>query len=372
MNIKQIDPFILHIPVTGNTVSDSTHTILHWGVVGAKIETDEGFTGWGYTGTHAFLPGDHVIAQCIKNCYSPLLIGESVEDNELLWQKMTRFPAMYWIGRAGITQLAIAAIDTALWDLKAKKHGVPLWKLLGGATIDRLPAYNTDIGWLSLPVDTLIQGAVIAVEVDGFRGVKIKVGFDDPKQDLNRLEAVRNAIGPDIMMAIDGNCKWDVPTCLSFCKEAATLDVFWFEEPTFADDVHGHSELVDQTSIPVALGESLYNTDAFQTFIDAEAVHYVQPDITRVAGITEFLKVADMAHGRGLPVAPHVGDMGQVHVHLGYYHPACSILEYIPWIKDAFVEPICIEDGYYLKPELPGAGTTPKPEALDKYLQPIK
>ncbi len=371
MKIKEIEPFILHIPVTGNNIADSTHSITHWGVVGAKVTDSGGRTGWGFTGTHAFLPGDRLIASCIRDCFAPILIGEPTFDIQRLWTKMSRYPAMQWIGRMGITQLAIGAIDTALWDLKAKHMQVPLWSLLGGATKEQLPAYNTDIGWLSIPARRLVEGAKRTVEEEGFKGIKLKVGSDDPYTDIKRIEDVRKAIGPGIMLAVDGNGKWDLPTCVRFCREAEHFDIYWFEEPLWHDDVRGHSELVKKTCIPVALGEQLYNSDAFQAFIEADAVHYVQPDVTRLGGITEFLTVADMALGRRLPVAPHAGEMGQVHVHLAYSHPACRIMEYIPWIKDAFEEPVSVREGHYVKPQQPGAGTTPKREALERYSQPV-
>jgi L-alanine-DL-glutamate epimerase-like enolase superfamily enzyme len=372
MKITEIEPFILHIPVTGNGISDSTHSITHWGVVGAKITTENGLIGWGFTGTHAFLPGDQVIAACIKDCYAPLLIGESALNINQLWYKMTRNPAMQWIGRAGIAQLAIAAIDTALWDLKSKHMGMPLWSALGGATIDVLPAYNTDVGWLSIPDTELVSGAKRVIEEEGFRGIKIKVGSSNPYVDVKRIEKVRSAIGDDVMLAVDGNGKWDLPTCVRFCREAENFNLFWFEEPMWYDDVRGHASLAKQTTIPIALGEQLYHSDAFEGFMDAQAVHYVQPDITRLGGVSEFLTVADAALSRRLPVAAHVGDMGQVHVHLAYYHMACSILEYIPWIKDAFEEPILVKDGNYVKPQMPGAGTTPTADAFKKYSKPLK
>jgi L-alanine-DL-glutamate epimerase-like enolase superfamily enzyme len=372
MKVTKIEPFILHIPVTGNGIADSTHAITHWGVVGAQIITDNGLTGWGFTGTHAFLPGDKLIASCIKECYAPILIGESALNINQLWYKMVRNPAMQWIGRAGIAQLAVAAIDTALWDLKAKYMEMPLWSALGGATKEILPAYNTDIGWLSIPDDKLVDGAKRVIEKDGFKAIKIKVGSANPYIDIKRVEKVRSAIGPDIMLAIDGNGKWDLPTCIKFCREVEDYNIFWFEEPLWYDDVCGHATLAKQTTIPIALGEQLYNSDAFQTFIDADAVHYVQPDITRLAGVTEFITVADTALARRLPVAAHVGDMGQVHVHLAYNHFACAMLEYIPWIKDAFVEPIAVRDGNYCKPQLSGAGTTPTADALQQYAKPVK
>jgi L-alanine-DL-glutamate epimerase-like enolase superfamily enzyme len=372
MKITGIDPFIMHIPVTGSGISDSTHSITHWGVVGAQVSTDKGLVGWGFTGTHAFLPGDRLIAACIKDCFAPILIGQPALEINRLWYKIARDPAMQWIGRAGITQIALAAIDTALWDLKAKHIELPLWSALGGSTKDVLPAYNTDIGWLSIPDDRLVDGARRVIEQDGFRGIKIKVGSSNPTVDLKRIEKVRAAIGDEVMLAVDGNGKWDLPTCVRFCKQAEAYDLFWFEEPMWYDDVRGHAELARQTTIPLALGEQLYHADAFQQFMDADAVHYVQPDITRLGGVSEFLTVADAALSRRLPIAAHVGDMGQVHVHLAYHHASCALLEYIPWIKHAFVEPIVVKDGNYLKPQLPGAGTTPTREALERYARALQ
>lgn len=369
MIITEVKPFILHVPVTGSRIADSMHSITHWGVVGAQIATDHGLVGWGFTGTHAFLAGDRLISSCIKDCFGPILIGQSALDVNHLWHKMARHPAMQWIGRAGISQLAIAAIDIALWDLKAKFMQLPLWKAMGGSTKEALTAYNTDIGWLSIPDEELVAGARRVVEEQGFRGIKIKVGSANVRTDLKRIEKVRSAIGNEVMLAVDGNGRWDLPTCVRFCKQAEAYDLFWFEEPMWYDDVRGHSELAQQTSIPLALGEQLYNADSFQHFMDARAVHYVQPDITRLGGISEFMTVADAAHARRLPVVAHVGDMGQVHVHLAYHHASCSLLEYIPWIKDAFVDPIVVKDGIYLKPQMPGAGTTPTPDALHRYAQ---
>lgn len=367
MTITQVDPFILHIPVTGGSISDSTHSITHWGVVGTAITTGEGLVGWGFTGTHAHLPSDRLITACIRDCYTPLLLGEDAGGLEAIIHKLAHFPALQWVGRAGITQLALAAIDVALWDLKAKQAQQPLWRLLGGPDQAELMAYNTDIGWLSVPLDQLINGAKHAVEEEGFRGIKIKVGSMDPRKDIQRLQAVRKTVGPKIMLAVDANGKWDLGTALAFCRLAEDLELHWFEEPLWYDDVAGHTLLARETRIPIALGEQLYSPYDFETFMDAKAVHYVQPDITRLAGITDFLKVAGSAQSRGLPVAAHVGDMGQVHVHLSYAHPACQLLEYIPWIARAFEEPITVKDGNYARPQLPGAGTTPTTSALDKY-----
>lgn len=358
MKIRSVHPFLLHVPLNTASISDSTHTITHWGVVGVRLVTDDAKEGYGFTGTHAHLPSDRLITACIKDCYAPLLVGEDPLDSDRLWLKLARHPALQWVGRAGITQLSLAAVDVALWDLRAKSAGMPLWQLLGGATKEKLEAYNTDIGWLSIPKNELAEKACRAIEHDGFRRLKLKVGHADPMIDIDRIETVRKTVGPSITIAIDGNGRWDLPTCQRFCALAEALDIFWFEEPMWYDDVASHATLARSTRIPVALGEQLYTADAFNSFICAGAVHYVQPDVTRLAGITEYIQVAHTAHSHRLPVIAHVGDMGQVHVHLSYWHPATPMLEYIPWIKDSFVEPIRIEDGHYVKPQMPGAGCT--------------
>jgi L-alanine-DL-glutamate epimerase-like enolase superfamily enzyme len=370
MKITAVRAFILHVPVTGSQIADSTHTISHWGVVGTRIETDAGLTGWGFTGTHAHLPSDQLITRCIETCHAPLLLGEDARDISRLWLRLARNPALQWVGRAGITTLAQAAIDIALWDLKAKAAQQPLWKLLGGQVRERVRAYNTDIGWLSIPTPQLLDGARRAVD-EGFTGIKIKVGSDGIERDLQRLRAVRSAIGPDVTLAIDGNGKWDLPTCLRFVRAAEDCDVYWFEEPLWYDDVRGHAALAHASRIPVALGEQLYTEDAFAEFFAQQAIHWVQPDVTRMAGISEVLRVCDQAHAHRLPVAPHAGDMSQVHVHLSYAHPACAVLEYIPWIKDCFADPAEVVGGYFSLPQEPGAGTTPTGMALARFSRPV-
>ncbi len=367
MKITAVEPFILHLPLTSDSISDSTHNITHWGVVGAIITTSDGLKGYGFTGTHAHLTSDRLITACIRDCYAPLLIGEDAADHSRLWTKLARHPALQWVGRAGITHLALAAVDVALWDLAAKKAGVPLHAHLGGARTNRLEAYNTDIGWLSFSQEELLTGSAMAVEEDGFTRIKIKVGHDDPNIDIRRLEAVRKRIGGDIRIAIDGNGKWDLPTCQRFCARARDLDLYWFEEPMWYDDVGSHATLAANTSIPIALGEQLYTLDAFRAFISAGAVAYVQPDVTRLGGITEYIQVADLALAHRLPVVPHAGEMSQVHVHMSYWHPASTILEYIPWIKDHFEEPANVVDGIYKLPQQPGASTTVLPASFERY-----
>lgn len=374
MKITSLETFILHAPVTRGGIADSTHTLTHWGAPGVAIHTDAGLIGYGFSGTHAHLATDRLITGCIVNSYGPLLLGEEIglgindvpREIAALWEKLHKHSPIYWVGRAGITHLALGAIDIALWDLKAKQAGVPLWKLLGGSAAKKVEAYNTDGGWLNWTLETVVSDCRRLIEEEGYRAIKLKVGSANPDDDLRRVEAVRKALGPDIRIMTDANGRWTLPQAIQTAGRLADFDVAWIEEPIYFDDVQGHRRLAEAIQTPIALGEQIYTAAHFREFIHAGAVHYVQPDVVRLAGITEFLEVADMAHAANLPVAPHVGDMAQVHQHLCFAHPACNLLEYIPWLRDWMEHPARIEGGVYVAPDVPGAGTTPNQRAFQE------
>lgn len=367
MRITKITPFALHVPVTRSRIADSMHQVTHWGAPGVIIETDSGLCGYGYGGTHAHLATDRLITACISEGYAPLLIGEDPLEVRHLWHKLYHHSPILWVGRAGITHLALSAVDTALWDLKAKAAGMPLWKLLGGNAGKRVEAYNTDGGWLNWTKEELVDDARRLVEGEGYRGVKVKVGSPDPYDDLERVEAVRRVIGPRVKLMVDVNGRWDLTTAINVGRHLADFDVMWIEEPLWFDDLGGHKELARSIQTPIALGEQLYSLDSFKSFISEGAVHYVQASVVRQGGITEWWRVADLALAYRLPVVPHIGDMAQVHAHLSIAHDSCRLMEYIPWLRDCFVEPAQVKDGDFVAPQQPGAGTTLKQEALEQY-----
>jgi len=364
MRIIRLEPIVLHAPVTRGGIADSTHSITHWGAPGVAIYTDTGLIGYGFSGTHAHLPTDKLIVDCIIGAYGPLLVGEDPREVRALWEKLYHKSEINWVGRTGITHLALGAIDIALWDLKAKDAGLPLWKLFGGSDSKKVEAYNTDGGWLNWPLERLLSDCKRMVEKEGYRAVKIKIGGTDPNNDLKRVEAVRNELGPDIRIMTDVNGRWTLAQALQTGGKLSAYDVSWIEEPIYFDDVEGHRRLANSISTPVALGEQLYMASQFRDFIHHGAVHYVQPDIVRLAGVTEWWQVADLAHCYQLPVVPHVGDMCQVHQHLCIAHPACKLLEYIPWLKNWMKHPARVEEGFYIPPQEPGAGMEPSLEAL--------
>lgn len=367
MKITEVQPFILHVPVTRDDIADSMHQLTHWGAPGVLIKTDTGLTGCGYTGTHAHLPTDRLIAGCIEHTYGPLLIGRDPQDVLQIWDDLYRFPPVQWVGRSGITHLALSAVDIALWDLKAQAAGLPLWKLLGGGKAAGIEAYNTDGGWLNWSLDVLVSDCKRLVEEEGFRGIKIKVGSSDRSRDLPRVEAVRKAIGPAVTLMVDANGRFDLPGAILFGRHLADFDVRWFEEPMWYDDLKGHTQLARSIETPIALGEQLYTIEDFTNFIDARAVQFVQADAVRLAGITQWWQVSDLALCHHLPVAAHIGDMMQVHLHLSLAHRACQMLEYIPWLRRCFVEPATVREGKFVTPELPGAGTRLKADTLERF-----
>jgi len=369
MRITRLEPIILHAPVTRGGIADSTHSITHWGAPGIAIYTDTEHIGYGFSGTHAHLPTDRLITSCIVDAFGPLLIGEDPVEVRGLWEKLYRQSEIYWVGRAGITHLALGALDIALWDLKCKALGLPLWKLLGGQANKRVEAYNTDGGWLNWSKEDLVNDCKRMIEVEGYRAVKIKVGSPNGDEDLRRLEAVRQALGPEIRIMADANGRWSLPQAIQIGSRLTEFDITWIEEPIAFDDVAGHQRLAQSITTPIAMGEQLYDAFKFRDFIQVGAVHYVQPDVVRLAGITEWWQVADMAHSFNLPVVPHVGDMAQVHQHLCIAHPACNLLEYIPWLSKWMKDPAKVVDGYFVPPQAPGAGMEPTPEALSSINQ---
>lgn len=373
MKISSIEPFIIHVPLE-NGIADSTNRIDHWGFAGVIVHADNGLQGYGFTGTHAFLKGDQQITNYIGSIYGPLLLGETLTGLpciDRIWKKLHNFPPLQWIGRAGLSHLALAAVDIALWDLLAKDLRLPLWSMLyDGKHVAKLEAYETNAGWLSIPLDKLVSGCLRAID-EGFKGVKIKVGSDNYEDDLRRVESVRKAIGPKHRLMIDGNGKWSLETAVRFAKRLDPYDLFWFEEPLYFDDLTSHIALAGEMRTPIALGEQLYSRYHFDAFIHCGAVRFVQVDALRVAGVSEWLAVADKAHKSGLPVVPHVGDMMQVHRHLAFAHPACGLLEYIPWTRHCFQEPATVQRGEFVLPEEPGAGTTLKASALERFRMPL-
>jgi L-alanine-DL-glutamate epimerase-like enolase superfamily enzyme len=282
------------------------------------------------------------------------------------WKRLYWLPT-HWMGRAGVVHMALAMVDIALWDLAAQRAGVPLWQLLGGSP-DGVEAYNTDGGWLNLTDAELVRDLTSLVD-HGWTRVKIKVGRPDWREDARRVAAVRRALGDDVTLMCDANQRWDLSTAnrLMPALEDAAMD--WVEEPFHADDLQAHARLQASTRLDVAAGESIYSYHQFASFMAADAIRVVQADVTRVGGVTEWLQVAGHAAARGLRLAPHAGDMMQVHQHLvgTVLSEAPPLVEFIPWTQDAFVERSVVREGLMERPQGPGASTAIAPAARARW-----
>jgi len=358
LKVDRVQTYILKVPLA-RPIADSIYYRTHWHVPVVEIFTSDGLIGTGYSGLWA---GEDLLCQTIEQYIKPILLDCDPRRIHEIWSKIYWSP-LHWVGRAGIAHMAQSMVDIALWDLAAQRAGLPLWRLLGGRH-NRLNTYNTDGGWLNFDLDTLINDITEKVDA-GWNRVKMKVGGPDNSVDIQRVQAVREAIGPDITLMVDVNQKWDLITAQRMIPHLADYDVAWVEEPLHPDDIIGHAALIRKSSIPIALGENVYNAETFAAFIAFDAVDIVQVDVTRVAGITEWLRVAQAAQQQSRWVVPHAGDMCQIHQHLvgGVGADSPVMIEYIPWALDVFEEPVVVEQGICILPETPGASTRVRAEA---------
>ena len=323
MRITDVTTTVLHNPDVP-AVQDATMPPPGPGAGGRSqlfvhIHTDEGVEG---LGVGRASPG---VRQVIEHGLKGLLIDQDPFDIERLWD------AMFWrvrgYGRKGLAFCALSAVDIGLWDLKAKALGLPLFKLLGPFR-DSVPIYGSG-GWTNFTVDELIAEAMGWVD-QGIKRVKIKVGKDfgqAEREDIQRLEAVRRAVGDDVAIYVDANNGYYPKQAIYMAKEFEQYQVGWFEEPVLADDIDGLARVADATSIPVATGEHEYTKYGFRELISRGGADIVQPDVGRVGGVTEWMKVAHLAHSFDLPVAPHSVQL--VHLHLACATPNLKVVEYM-------------------------------------------
>ena len=315
------------------------------------IETDGGITGYGMN--WSYTPGLRTAQVAVDDSYAPLLAGRDPERRKELVREC--YYSNHFIGRVGATAVGLAAVEFALWDIACKAAGLPLWRLLGPCR-DKVKAYSTDGGWLSWSVDDLIRDACGLVE-RGFDAVKVKLGRPYPREDLDRVAAVRRAIGPEVRLMTDVNCAWSLGTALQWGKRLEDFDVFWLEEPMHPFDVKAHAALARSINVPIAVGETIYTKYASRDFIEAGAVHVVQADATKLLGIDEWLEVAALASAANLPVIPHTNVQHKLHVQLAAATPAVMMVENCyESIADIWEEPIVVKDGFYPLPREPGVG----------------
>ncbi len=313
-----------------------------------RLTCDDGSQGVGYSYTIG-TGGSSVIA-LIADHLAPKLIGRDADEIEAIWKDLFFLTHATAVG--AITALALAAIDTALWDARCRRIGLPLWRAAGGAQ-RRVPVYSTEGGWLHLSADELVAQSLQARD-DGFRGVKIKVGRPHVSEDVARLSAVREALGPGFEIMTDANQGFTVAEAIRRARHFEPLDLAWFEEPLPAEDLGGHIRLAASTSLPIAVGESIYSIQHFREYLQRDACSIVQADVARIGGITPWLKVAHLAESFNVPICPHF--LIQLHVSLTAAVPNAPWVEWIPQLDDVTTSRIEVRGGYAIPPETPGLG----------------
>jgi L-fuconate dehydratase len=388
-------------PLHAGAGSDAVHTNGEYAFAVTLLHTACGPTGCGITLTLG--NGNRVVCDIIEQL-APALVGREIEELMTEFgavsQRLADDPALRWLGpHKGAVHLALASLTNACFDLWAKSRGVPLWRLLLDLTpaqvvalldltyvedvlsaddalgiladhqADRAsresilrngyPGYDTSIGWFQYQDERVRDNARAALAA-GFRAFKLKVGSRDGQRDLRRAAMLREITGPDCRIMFDANQQWNLREAERMCHALAAFDPYWIEEPTHPDDVEAHRILARSIApVRLAAGEHVPNRVLFKSYMQAGAVHFVQADCTRLAGVAEFLTVSLLARKFGLPVLPHVGDMGQIHQHLVLFnHIAMGhdavFLEHIPHLREYLVHPASIDNGVYRTPQEPG------------------
>ena len=364
MKITDVKTTVLSVPhLSGFKDATIRHMVQGRSQCFVHIMTDEGLQGLGLGG------GAQAAREVIERTLKPILVGQNPLHIEKIWDDL--FWAVRGVGRKGLAFCAISAVDVALWDLKAKFFEVPLYQLLGPYT-EVVPIYGSG-GWTHFNLDELLAEQSGYVE-RGMKSVKMKVGKDfgqSEQEDIQRLAAIREAVGDDIEILIDANNGYYAKQAIRMAKAFEPYRVGWFEEPVLADDIEGLAAVARAIDIPVATGEHEYTKYGFKDLIARGGADIVQPDVGRVGGITEWLKVAHLAHAFNLPVAPHAYQL--VHLHLACATPNLRIVEYLGAVEAAdkifyteFPQPD--PDGMWAPyPDKPGLGLELDPTAVKKY-----
>ena len=315
----------------------------------AEITTEQGFEGLGFSySKRAGGPAQYAHAKEVAQT----AVGEDPNDIAKLYTKLLWAGAS--VGRSGVATQALAAIDIALYDLKAKRAGLPLAKLLG-AHRDSVRTYNTSGGFLNASIEEVKERASRSI-AEGIGGIKIKVGLPDGATDLARVAAVREHIGPDVPLMVDANQQWDRTTALRMGRRLEEFDLVWIEEPLDAYDAEGHAALAAALDTPIATGEMLASVAEHERLIATRACDIIQPDAPRVGGITQFLRLLTLADQAGLDLAPHFAM--EIHLHLAATYPREPWVEHFDWLDPLFNEPLETKDGRMFVPDRPGLGVT--------------
>ncbi|MBF2760847.1 MAG: mandelate racemase/muconate lactonizing enzyme family protein [Ectothiorhodospiraceae bacterium AqS1] len=358
--IRRIETRRYRIPLPV-VLSDSTHGEMRdFGLVMVEVHSDDGDRGLGYTYSVGDI-GTGAIASMIADDLAPALIDADPLATEGNWQRM--WWRVHFVGRGGIASFAIAALDIALWDIKGRRAGLPLWRLLGGAD-PKVMAYAGGID-LDFTIDALLEQAE-AFKKAGFRAIKMKVGRKRIAEDVERAMAMREFLGPDFPLMADANMRWSVEQAIRAARELAPADLHWLEEPVIPDDIEGQLRVAREGGIAIAAGENLHSLHEFNHLIRSGGVDFPEPDAATLGGITPWMKVAHLAQANSLSVTSH--GVHDIHVHLLAAVPNASLLEVHGFGLERFIEePLAIREGFALAPSRPGHGIRFDLDALEAH-----
>ena len=343
-------------------MSDATHgEMTHFELVTATVRDEEGREGLGYSYTIG--EGGAALRALIDCAIRPLLCGADPRRIEHLWQRM--WWQLHYIGRGGLVSFAMAAVDIALWDLRGVREQEPLWRMLGGCS-GRAQAYAGGID-LQLSREGLLEQTRANLEA-GFRAIKIKVGRERLGEDIERVRAVRELIGPDMPLLVDANMRWSVAAAIRAARAFRELDVYWLEEPTIPEDYRGHARISREGGLPLAAGENFRSIHEFRHLMEAGAVDFPEPDVSNIGGITPWMRVAQLAQAHNLPVTSH--GVHELHLHLLAAVPNPSLMEVHSFgLERYIIDPPRLQEGYMVAGELPGHGVRLDRAMLAEYEQ---